>query len=103
MDTEVIEVFLESSKLCHCGNELSSVCSMESHCGNELLSVCSMESHRGLSDISLLVALFEHVNASGVPNFQCCRISLPNSKLNMPSWCEKLREYEDRIVCDYSI
>ena len=47
-----------------------------------------------------MVKLFEHIHASGVPNFQCCRIPLP-TKFNMPLWHEKLRNYEDRIVCEF--
>ena len=29
------------------------------------------------------VALFEHINASGTYNFNCCRIPIPNSKLKI--------------------
>ena len=43
--------------------------------------------------------LFEHVNASGFPNFECCRIPIINSGLKMSSWYERLEDYEDKIVC----
>ena len=46
-----------------------------------------------------LVALFEHVHASGKYNFQGCRI--PVSKLNMKMWRKRLSNYSDKIVCDY--
>ena len=47
------------------------------------------------------MALFEHVNASGKPNFQGCRIPLYGSKLNLSVWREKLRSYEDRVVVEF--
>ena len=46
------------------------------------------------------VALFEHISASGKYNFNGCRIPIPNSKLNIQKWREKLLRYEDSIVCD---
>ena len=48
-----------------------------------------------------LVDLFEHVHASGLPNYACCRIPLPHSNLNISVWREKLTGYEDKIVCEY--
>ena len=48
-----------------------------------------------------MVDLFEHVYASGSPNYAYCRIPLPHSNLNISSWREKLRGYDDAIVCEY--
>ena len=48
-----------------------------------------------------MVDLFEHINASGAPNFALCRIPLPHSKLNISVWREKLEHYEDKIVCEF--
>jgi hypothetical protein len=48
-----------------------------------------------------IVCLFELVHASGMPNFQGCRIPLPNSKLKISAWRSRLRDYEDKIVCDF--
>ncbi len=48
-----------------------------------------------------MVSLFEHVNASGLPNYKLCRIPVPNSSLNMSVWKEKLFEYQDKVVCEY--
>ena len=47
-----------------------------------------------------LVDLFEHIYASGYPNYACCRIPVPNSHLNIPRWRELLRGYEDEVICD---
>ena len=52
-------------------------------------------------DIYGLVDLFEHIYASGYPNYACCRIPLQNSNLNIARWREMLRDYEDRIICDF--
>ena len=46
------------------------------------------------------VKLFEHVHASGKPNFQCCRIPVCQSSLNVSVWREKLQGYKDIAVCD---
>ena len=62
-------------------------------CGGELFS--------GTCGVSSLVELFEHVNASGLPNFQCCRIPIINSGLKLSSWYRLLEDYEDRIVCQF--
>ena len=66
----------------------SSVC----RCGN-VLKVST-------NGIIGLVELFEHVYASGSPNFACCRIPVPNSNLNIPRWRALLRGYEDEAICD---
>ena len=47
-----------------------------------------------------LVKLFEHVHASGQPNFQCCRIPVCQPSLNLEVWREKLKGYKDLGVCD---
>ena len=47
-----------------------------------------------------LVKLFEHVHASGQPNFQCCRIPVCQASLNLEVWREKLKVYKDSAVCD---
>ncbi len=52
-------------------------------------------------NVSSLVALFEHVHGSGVPNFKLCRIPVVNSKLKISVWREKLVDYSDNIVCEY--
>ena len=46
------------------------------------------------------VYLFEHVHASGLPNYQCCRIPVSDGTLNISVWYEKLKGYRDRVVCD---
>ena len=48
-----------------------------------------------------LVDLFEHIYASGSPNYARCRIPLPYSNLNISAWREKLQGYDDVIVCEY--
>ena len=48
-----------------------------------------------------MVDLFEHINSSGAPNFALCRIPIPNSKLNISAWREKLVGYEDSVVCEF--
>ena len=45
------------------------------------------------------VKLFEKVHASGLPNFQRCRITV--SELNMKVWRERLVQYEDKVICEY--
>ena len=53
-------------------------------------------------DVKYMVELFERVSASGLPNFQGCRIRVPVSRsLNIDLWREKLGSYEDNIVCDF--
>ena len=74
-----VDGFVEvKQKLCFCGNKLD------------------IES----GAVGGMIALFEHVHASGHYNFQCCRISLPNSALKMRVWRQKLAGYEDKFVCD---
>ena len=51
--------------------------------------------------ILCMVDLFEHINASGSPNYALCRIPLPYSKLNISVWREKLSQYKDKIVCEF--
>ena len=65
------------------------------------LELCFCGKMRPTNTSLNMVSLFEHVNASGVYNFQCCRISLPSSNLNMSIWRQKLVGYQDVIVCDY--
>lgn len=49
-----------------------------------------------------LVHLFEQVRKSGCHNFQGCRIPVPESKkFNMRMWRERLKDYHDRIVCEF--
>ena len=79
---EVQRSEVKRSKVCKCGKVLESFL-VEG-------SVCSSKR---------LVALFEHVHASGKYNFQGCRI--PVSKLNMKMWRKRLSNYSDKIVCDY--
>ena len=45
------------------------------------------------------VKLFEKVHASGVPNFQKCRLRV--SQLNIKVWQERLEQYDDKIICEY--
>ena len=52
-----------------------------------------------LHDKEKLVSLFELVHASGVYNFQGCKI--PVSNLNMVLWRKRLELYGDRIVCEF--
>ena len=47
-----------------------------------------------------MVQLFEHVHASGQPNFRSCRIRVCQETLNLPLWRKKLEGYKDKIVCD---
>ena len=49
-----------------------------------------------------LVSLFEHINASGVPNFQGCRIRV-NEEFNLPLWRSKLKDYDDKVVCEFLV
>ena len=65
------------------------------HCGKSLVGVSSVLS------VGSLVALSEHINASGVPNFQLCRIPVVNTNLKMSVWYEKLVQYHDKDVCQY--
>ncbi len=67
----------------------------------QALCSCGYELFSGICDVSSLVELFEHVNASGLPNFQCCRIPIINSGLKMLSWYRRLEDYEDKIVCQF--
>ena len=64
----------------------------------------SLESHQEIrreSAMQDIVSLFEVIDASGLPNFQGCRIPLSNSNLRMDVWRERLRDYRDKIVCEY--
>ena len=76
--SEVVKSRKEKASLCRCG------------------SVVEVK-----QDINGLVDLFEHVYASGYPNYACCRIPLQNSNLNIARWREMLRGYEDEIICDF--
>ena len=55
----------------------------------------------GESVSSQLVSLFEHVLASGLPNYRCCRIPVLNSGLKIHVWRERLVDYHDRVLCDF--
>ena len=46
------------------------------------------------------VQLFEHVYASGLPNYQCCKIPVCQPTLNLALWRERLCSYSDFAVCD---
>ena len=46
------------------------------------------------------VKLFEHVHASGLPNYQCCRIPVCQASMNLPLWRDRLKGYKDKAVCD---
>ena len=70
-------------KICNCGKALK----------NEIVIEASEAGSKRL------VALFEHVQASGKYNYQCCRI--PISKLNMSVWRKRLSGFKDKVVCDY--
>ena len=48
-----------------------------------------------------LVQLFEIVHSSGAPNFEGCRIPIPNNKLNISLWRDELIDYHDKIICDF--
>ena len=62
-------------------------------CGNKLET-------RGLVQELDKVRLFEHVYASGVPNYQCCRISVCQPTMNIALWRDRLSGYRDSTVCD---
>ena len=47
-----------------------------------------------------MVQLFEHVHASGQPNYRSCRIRVCQESLNLSLWRKKLEGYKDQIVCD---
>ena len=61
------------------------------------------KSFKGRSEDSNLdlIEIFEHVHASGQPNFQCCRIPVCQASLNLAVWRERLKGYKDVVVCDY--
>ena len=48
-----------------------------------------------------MIDLFEHIHASGSPNYALCRIPIPYSSLNIAVWRKKLERYDDKIVCEY--
>ena len=73
---------------------LKSVLSMCDYCGQEVPSMVSQYSS------NRLVSLFEHVHASGVPNYRGCRITV-GVKFNMKVWRSKLSSYHDKVVCEY--
>lgn len=62
-------------------------------CGN----VLRIRSNQNLS----MVDMFEHINASGSPNYALCRIPILHSKLNIAVWRQKLERYSDKIVCEF--
>ena len=68
---------------------------------NEKLCKCGSVLKLSGDKVWDLVDLFEHVHASGLPNYAYCRIPLPHSNLNISAWREKLKGYEDEIVCEY--
>ena len=68
---------------------------------NSKLCVCG-KVYEGITGDMMLVELYEHVKQSGKYNFEGCRIPVPESKkFNLKLWREKLKDYDDRIVCDY--
>ena len=46
------------------------------------------------------VKLFEHVHASGRPNYQGCQIPVCQATMNLSLWRERLKGYKDSAVCD---
>ena len=77
---------------------------LESKSQKEYLPSCGSKNYvRKSRSVSVdeMINLFEVVNASGLPNFQKCRIALPNSNLNMALWRDRLQDYHDKVVCDY--
>ena len=69
----------------------------ESNC-KEKDSHVQTKSH--LNVVEEIVGLFEMVQASGEPNFKKCRIPV-KSDLNISVWRRRLREYSDKVVCEY--
>ena len=67
------------------------------YCGQSKSSLISKVSNR---DSSGMVKLFEHVHASGIENFRGCRIVV-GVHFNMLAWRSKLKDYEDKVVCEY--
>ena len=61
----------------------------------------SFYSERSRQNKEQMVSFFEHVHASGLPNYQGCRIPLFNSKFNIKLWRKRLTSYHDRIVCEF--
>ena len=64
---------------------------------NEICEGCGSKKINVISD---KVKLFEHVNASGFHNFECCRIPVCHSSFNMSFWRQRLKGYKDEAVCD---
>ena len=79
----------------------SDLSSVPSDCWSQMEYLPRNVKEKKKVSIDEMIRLFEVINASGVPNFQGCRISLPNSDLNMSAWRFRLREYQDKVVCDY--
>ena len=74
---------------------------LESKSQKEYLPSCGSKNYvRKSRSVSVdeMINLFEVVNASGLPNFQKCRIALPNSNLNMALWRDRLQDYHDKVV-----
>ena len=69
--------------------------------GKRSLCKCGKTIRLKRNEVWGMVELFEHVNASGSPNFACCRIPIPYSSLKIPVWREKLQHYHDKIVCEF--
>jgi hypothetical protein len=72
---------------------------------SKLRSVCQcgrkFKIEGSISNQENMIKLSEHVRASGQFNFQCCQIPVPASKnFNMVLWRERLRDYEDKVLCD---
>ena len=55
---------------------------------------------RSLSQELDRVKLFEHVYASGLPNYQRCRIPVCQPSMNLDLWRKRLIGYSDSAVCD---
>ena len=67
----------------------------------KLISIERQYQIRKGSSIKEMLSLFEIVEASGLPNFQGCRIPLKNSKLKLAVWRSRLHNYSDKVVCEY--
>ena len=74
--------------------------SFESQSNEKPLSSSQYEKGKE-SAIRQKLSLFEMIEASGLPNFQGCRIPLKNSSLKLAVWRSRLQNYSDKVVCEY--
>ena len=91
--SEVVPVEENGVKLCT-SSESIKLCS---YCKK---TESSLRIEGGVRNSRDMVAIFEHIHASGVPNFQGCKVRV-GLKFKMSTWRSKLASYEDKIVCDY--